>query len=68
MGTIAVWTWRFFGLFGLLGAVVSISFTVEPEVKKCIREEVHKDVLVVGNYELAEVAGQVTDLTVSFFG
>jgi len=45
--------------------VRSISFQVFPDVKKCLREEVHKDVLVVGDYELFPVAGQVTDLAVS---
>ena len=34
-------------------------------MKKCIREEVHKDVLVVGNYDLSDVPGQITDITVS---
>ena len=45
--------------------VLSISFHVFPDIKKCLREEVHKDVLVVGDYELFAAAGQVTDLTVS---
>lgn len=45
-------------------AVQSISFHVFPDIKKCLREEVHKDVLVVGEYELTAVSGQVTDLAV----
>ena len=60
-----VWSWRLFCLFSLWGTVISISFTVEPDEKKCIREEVHKDVLVVGTYELSDVPGQVTDIIVS---
>lgn len=42
----------------------AISFRLEPEFRKCIREEVHKDVLVVGEYRLSEVEGQQTDLVV----
>lgn len=43
----------------------AISFRLEPEIRKCIKEEVHKDVLVVGEYRLSEVEGQQTDLVVS---
>ena len=46
----------------------AISFRLEPEVRKCVKEEVHKDVLVVGEYRLSEVAGQKTDLVVSWEG
>ena len=51
-----------------LGATVlpvsSITFNVVPDVRKCLREEVHKDVLVVGEYTLTDMAGQRTDITV----
>lgn len=46
--------------------VSSISFSVVPDVRKCLREEVHKDVLVVGDYKLSDVAGQKTDIMVCF--
>lgn len=62
-----VWSWRLFCLFSLWGTVISISFTVDHDVKKCIREEVHKDVLVVGTYDISVVPGQVTDILVSLF-
>ena len=42
-----------------------ISFHITPDERKCIREEVHKDVLVVGEYKLSEVPNQRTDLLVS---
>ncbi len=45
--------------------VSSITFKVVPDVRKCLREEVHKDVLVVGDYQLSDVPGQRTDITVS---
>lgn len=47
-------------------SVRSISFHIVPDVRKCVREEVHKDVLVVGEYELADINGQRTDLMVIF--
>ena len=43
---------------------LAISFRLEPEVRKCVKEEVHKDVLVVGEYRLSDMAGQRTDLVV----
>ena len=46
-------------------SVRGISFHITPDERKCIREEVHKDVLVVGEYKLSEVPNQRTDLLVS---
>lgn len=42
----------------------SLMFQLQPNAQKCLREEVHKDVLVSGDYEISEVAGQVVDLHV----
>ena len=42
-----------------------ISFHLEPDTRKCLREEVHADVLVVGEYTLEEVHGQKTNIEVS---
>lgn len=42
----------------------SISFNLDPDSKKCIREEVHKDVLVVGQYDLEDIASQRTNIEV----
>jgi len=33
--------------------------------KKCLREEIHKDVLVSGEYELSDAPGQKTDIKVT---
>ena len=43
----------------------SLSFTLSAGSKKCLREEVHKDVLVTGEYRLSE-APIKTHLTVRF--
>jgi len=42
----------------------SLMFQLPPNSQKCLREEVHKDVLVSGDYEITEVPGQVVDLHV----
>lgn len=42
----------------------SISFHLPPDAKKCIRDEVHKNVLVVGNYEVEEITSLKTNIEV----
>lgn len=42
----------------------SISFDLPADAQKCLQEEVHKDVLVVGEYKLSDVQGIRTDLKV----
>ena len=44
--------------------VSSISFTLPPGQEKCLREEVHKDVLVTGEYKLSDAPHMKTHLTV----
>jgi hypothetical protein len=44
----------------------SLMFQLQPNGKKCLGEEIHKDVLVSGDYEVTEVPGQVVELSVSF--
>lgn len=46
-------------------AVFSISFFLPVNSRKCLREEIHKDVLVTGEYEIAEQANTKTNLKVS---
>ena len=43
--------------------VNSLSFTLSSGATKCLKEELHKDVLVTGEYQLSE-ANQKTHLTV----
>lgn len=47
-----------------LASIDAIRFHVGPNKKKCLREEIHKDVLVTGDYEVQET-GQRTDLSVT---
>ena len=42
----------------------ALIFKLEPNARKCLSEEVHKDVLVAGEYTISEGAGQQTDLQV----
>ncbi|XP_072031369.1 transmembrane emp24 domain-containing protein 10-like isoform X2 [Amphiura filiformis] len=44
--------------------VECISFMLPPNVKKCLKEEIHKDVLVTGDYKLSEAPGHKTLLHV----
>lgn len=44
--------------------VNSLMFMLSPNQRKCLREEIHKDVLVTGDYELSEAPGQVASLKV----
>ncbi len=36
-----------------LSAVSAISFQLPAATRKCLQEDVHKDILVVGNYEVS---------------
>lgn len=45
-------------------AAYGLMFELQPNGRKCLREEVQKDVLVTGDYEISEVPGQRTDIKV----
>ena len=47
-----------------LVSIEALMFHISPNQKKCLKEEIHKDVLVTGDYELSEAHGQVTVLKV----
>lgn len=52
-------------LAALVLCVSAINFKLTPETTRCIKEEAHKDVLVVGEFEIANLeASQEVDLTV----
>ncbi|KAL5008177.1 hypothetical protein ScPMuIL_013758 [Solemya velum] len=40
-------------------------FHLSPNTKKCLREEIHKDKLVTGDYEVSDAPGQRTNLVVT---
>lgn len=42
----------------------SLMFYLTPNIRKCLKEEIHKDILVKGDYELTEVPGHHTKLEV----
>jgi len=46
-------------------AVNGLNFHLEPNTRKCLKEEIHKDVLVTGEYEANEVPGQEVDMMVT---
>ena len=47
-----------------LSPTESLRFHLQPNTKRCLKEEMRKDVLVTGEYELTSAPGQRTDLTV----
>lgn len=49
----------------LIESVFSITFFLPVNSRKCLREEIHKDVLVTGEYEISEQANTKTNLKVS---
>ncbi|KAF6735847.1 Transmembrane emp24 domain-containing protein 10 [Oryzias melastigma] len=49
----------------LLESVYSISFFLPVNSRKCLREEIHKDVLVTGEYELTEQPNTKTHLKIT---
>lgn len=42
-----------------------ISFTLEAGSQKCLREEIHKDMVVTGEFKVTEAPGQKVDLKVT---
>ena len=47
-----------------LSLVDSIMFHLHPNMQKCLREELKKDVLVVGEFEVSDAPGQRVDYVV----
>jgi len=43
----------------------SLMFHLEPNSRKCLKEEIHEDVLVTGEYEVNEIPGQLVDMMVT---
>lgn len=47
--------------------VDAIMFHLPPTGKKCLKEEIHKDVLVKGEYEISDNPAQKVNLKVNLF-
>jgi len=43
----------------------SLMFNLEPNARKCLKEEIHKEVLVTGEYEVNTLPGQNVDMMVT---
>lgn len=57
------WVMTIFGV--LVAAADGVMFHLQPNTQKCLREEIHKDVLVSGEYEVQESPGQRVDIQVT---
>ncbi|XP_071486902.1 transmembrane emp24 domain-containing protein 10-like [Diadema setosum] len=42
-----------------------ISFMLSPNIRRCLKEEIHKDILVTGDYRLSDAPGHKTTLHVT---
>ena len=51
-------------LLSLLLCVESVMFNLPPGLKKCFKEEIHKDVFLSGEYDISEAPEQKTLLMV----
>uniref|UniRef100_A0A8C7JE11 Transmembrane p24 trafficking protein 10 n=1 Tax=Oncorhynchus kisutch TaxID=8019 RepID=A0A8C7JE11_ONCKI len=49
----------------LIESVLSISFFLPVNSRKCLREEIHKDVLVTGEYEISDQSNTKTNLKIT---
>ncbi|XP_042218400.1 transmembrane emp24 domain-containing protein bai-like isoform X1 [Homarus americanus] len=58
-------TWVMTILGVLVAAADGVMFHLQPNTQKCLREEIHKDVLVSGEYEIQESPGQKVDIQVT---
>ena len=47
---------------GLCARVDSVMFFLESNARKCLAEEIRKDVLVTGDYQVTEQPGQQVDI------
>lgn len=55
-----------FFLIELLSVTESLRFYVASNDKKCLKEEIHKNVVLTGEYELSDAIGHTTTVHVSF--
>ena len=52
------------GLMTMLNLADGLMFHLEPNARKCLKEEIHKGVLVTGDYDANQIPNQVVDLMV----
>ncbi|XP_035279304.1 transmembrane emp24 domain-containing protein 10-like [Anguilla anguilla] len=64
--SVAMFRFYFLVLFPLLfESVFAISFFLSVNSRKCLREEIHKDVLVTGDYDVSEQPNTKTNLKIT---
>ena len=64
MGSVSLYISLIFISSSFISLANSLSFVLTPGQAKCLKEEVHKDVLVTGEYKLSEAPNQKTHLKV----
>ena len=59
-----MWAYRAYLLLLALSSANGLMFYLEPNNRKCLKEEIHKGVLVTGEYDIAQQPNQIVDLMV----
>ena len=52
-------------LFACVSSIQSLMFHLPANTRKCLKEEIHKDILVKGEYDVTEIAHHQTKLEVT---
>jgi len=60
---LVVWCLTFLAV--TFSTVDGLMFNLEPNARKCLKEEIHKGVLVTGEYEVTTLPGQNVDMMVT---
>lgn len=55
-----------FTILGCIWPLHSVMFHLTPNTQKCLKEDIQANQLVMGEYEVSDVPGQVIDYIVSF--
>ncbi len=61
-------TWYYISILYIFGCIVDIDalmYHLAPNQRKCLKEEIHKDLLVTGEYDISDAPGQRASLKVS---
>ncbi|KAK2149992.1 hypothetical protein LSH36_427g00022 [Paralvinella palmiformis] len=49
----------------LLSTIDALMFHLQPNHRKCLKEEIHKDILVTGEYDISDAIGQKASLKIT---
>ncbi|KAB7502606.1 Transmembrane emp24 domain-containing protein bai [Armadillidium nasatum] len=65
MASIYSFVFQFLFIYNLISQSFQVMFHLQPNGQKCLREEIHKDVLVSGEYDIQQTPGQNVEIQVT---